>query len=218
MLFSISGEKPFPCEYPGCDRRFANSSDRKKHMHVHTTDKPYNCRNHGCTKSYTHPSSLRKHMKGHDDPCSPGCDHRCSSELDRELDRDFSPSSSPEQQQQPTNESLFNAQFQALSDKIPLSSQNGGMEKILPQSIIVKQEIDEQSRPDSSQMRPDHPQMHPDHPQSRPDHPPVHSNHSHIHPDHIIRNESDVVSTISSDDVTGPDSTCGTDPNWYPCI
>ena len=49
----------------GCDRRFANSSDRKKHSHVHTADKPYNCRYSGCDKSYTHPSSLRKHMKTH---------------------------------------------------------------------------------------------------------------------------------------------------------
>lgn len=63
LLFT--GEKPFKCEYAGCDRRFANSSDRKKHSHVHTSDKPYNCRVHGCDKSYTHPSSLRKHMKVH---------------------------------------------------------------------------------------------------------------------------------------------------------
>lgn len=57
----LSGEKPFLCEFDGCDRRFANSSDRKKHMHVHTSDKPYLCKL--CDKSYTHPSSLRKHMK-----------------------------------------------------------------------------------------------------------------------------------------------------------
>ena len=63
--WNISGEKPFECEVPGCDRRFANSSDRKKHMHVHTTDKPYYCNIRGCDKSYTHPSSLRKHQKIH---------------------------------------------------------------------------------------------------------------------------------------------------------
>ncbi|CAN0240765.1 unnamed protein product [Lampetra fluviatilis] len=57
-------EKPFRCEFVGCDRRFANSSDRKKHMHVHTSDKPYLCKL--CDKSYTHPSSLRKHMKVHE--------------------------------------------------------------------------------------------------------------------------------------------------------
>ncbi|KAH3814599.1 zinc finger protein ZIC 4-like [Dreissena polymorpha] len=60
-----TGEKPFKCEFDGCDRRFANSSDRKKHSHVHTSDKPYNCKIRGCDKSYTHPSSLRKHMKIH---------------------------------------------------------------------------------------------------------------------------------------------------------
>ncbi len=61
----LTGEKPFKCEFDGCDRRFANSSDRKKHSHVHTSDKPYNCKVRGCDKSYTHPSSLRKHMKVH---------------------------------------------------------------------------------------------------------------------------------------------------------
>ncbi|TGZ62232.1 hypothetical protein CRM22_007560 [Opisthorchis felineus] len=60
-----TGEKPFMCEFEGCDRRFANSSDRKKHMHVHMNDKPYFCRFKGCDKSYTHPSSLRKHLRVH---------------------------------------------------------------------------------------------------------------------------------------------------------
>ena len=48
--------------------RFANSSDRKKHSHVHTSDKPYVCKYDGCNKTYTHPSSLRKHMKLHGKP------------------------------------------------------------------------------------------------------------------------------------------------------
>lgn len=66
LCFSpLPGEKPFKCEFDGCDRKFANSSDRKKHSHVHTSDKPYFCKVRGCDKSYTHPSSLRKHMKVH---------------------------------------------------------------------------------------------------------------------------------------------------------
>jgi len=64
-MLCASGEKPFRCEFVGCERRFANSSDRKKHSHVHTSDKPYNCRYAGCDKAYTHPSSLRKHIKSH---------------------------------------------------------------------------------------------------------------------------------------------------------
>ncbi|XP_061580196.1 zinc finger protein ZIC 2a [Cololabis saira] len=67
-----TGEKPFQCEFEGCDRRFANSSDRKKHMHVHTSDKPYLCKM--CDKSYTHPSSLRKHMKVHESSPPPASD------------------------------------------------------------------------------------------------------------------------------------------------
>ena len=75
IFFFFLGEKPFKCEYDGCDRRFANSSDRKKHSHVHTSDKPYNCKIRGCDKSYTHPSSLRKHMKVHGkSPPSPSLD------------------------------------------------------------------------------------------------------------------------------------------------
>ncbi|KPP78704.1 zinc finger protein ZIC 5-like [Scleropages formosus] len=65
LTVSRQGEKPFKCEFAGCDRKFANSSDRKKHSHVHTSDKPYYCKVQGCNKSYTHPSSLRKHMKVH---------------------------------------------------------------------------------------------------------------------------------------------------------
>ncbi|KAG6937162.1 zinc finger protein ZIC 4-like [Chelydra serpentina] len=60
-----TGEKPFACEFAGCGRRFANSSDRKKHAHVHSSDRPYGCSVKGCEKSYTHPSSLRKHLKTH---------------------------------------------------------------------------------------------------------------------------------------------------------
>ncbi|XP_002153782.2 zinc finger protein ZIC 4 [Hydra vulgaris] len=63
-----TGERPFVCEFTGCGRRFANSSDRKKHSHVHTSDKPYICKYDGCNKTYTHPSSLRKHMKLHGKP------------------------------------------------------------------------------------------------------------------------------------------------------
>uniref|UniRef100_A0A7N9CHZ6 Zic family member 4 n=1 Tax=Macaca fascicularis TaxID=9541 RepID=A0A7N9CHZ6_MACFA len=78
-----SSEKPFRCEFEGCERRFANSSDRKKHSHVHTSDKPYTCKVRGCDKCYTHPSSLRKHMKvhGRSPPPSSGYDSATPSAL-----------------------------------------------------------------------------------------------------------------------------------------
>ncbi|KAI6243760.1 Zinc finger protein ZIC 3-like, protein [Aphelenchoides fujianensis] len=61
LVVLISGEKPFNCQARGCTKTFANSSDRKKHMHVHSKSTPYRCA--FCSKKYTHPSSLRKHHK-----------------------------------------------------------------------------------------------------------------------------------------------------------
>ena len=78
-----TGERPFVCEFSGCGRRFANSSDRKKHSHVHASDKPYACSVSTCNKSYTHPSSLRKHVKLHGDSSSSGL--RCESPLNGEI-------------------------------------------------------------------------------------------------------------------------------------
>ena len=85
----FAGEKPFKCEFEGCDRRFANSSDRKKHSHVHTSDKPYTCRIKGCDKSYTHPSSLRKHMKIHcKSPPPPGSALDSTGDMDTSSEAD----------------------------------------------------------------------------------------------------------------------------------
>ncbi|VDK25571.1 unnamed protein product [Taenia asiatica] len=86
------GEKPFLCEFAGCNRRFANSSDRKKHMHAHWNEKPYSCRFRGCTKSYSHPSSLRKHMRVH-----AVCTTSSSTPITNTVTTDI-PSTAPQQQ------------------------------------------------------------------------------------------------------------------------
>ena len=90
------------CQFSGCERRFANSSDRKKHSHVHTSDKPFYCRIDGCDKSYTHPSSLRKHIKMHraanaDDSASypTAARQRVTSDDDDELSSDAASVKSP---------------------------------------------------------------------------------------------------------------------------
>lgn len=58
-----TGEKPYECHYGGCSKRFNNTSDRAKHMKTHVMRKPYACKYPGCEKSYTDPSSMRKHIK-----------------------------------------------------------------------------------------------------------------------------------------------------------
>ncbi|XP_003369364.1 zinc finger protein [Trichinella spiralis] len=68
-LRSHTGEKPYSCEFPGCQKRFTNASDRAKHQNrthsdeVQSRRKPYLCPVPNCDKRYTDPSSLRKHMK-----------------------------------------------------------------------------------------------------------------------------------------------------------
>ncbi|XP_073782043.1 uncharacterized protein [Danio rerio] len=58
-----TGEKPFRCPFEACERRFANSSDKQKHIRVHAPGKQYMCM--CCNKTYSHASSLRKHTKAH---------------------------------------------------------------------------------------------------------------------------------------------------------
>ncbi|KAJ8979275.1 hypothetical protein NQ317_009889 [Molorchus minor] len=60
---SHSGEKPYVCPVPGCNKAYSNSSDRFKHTRTHQVEKPYQCKVPGCPKRYTDPSSLRKHVK-----------------------------------------------------------------------------------------------------------------------------------------------------------
>lgn len=58
-------------EFEGCERCFANSSDQKKHLLLHTSDKPYICKVY--KKSYMHPSPRAStwrfmKLKGHMPP------------------------------------------------------------------------------------------------------------------------------------------------------
>ena len=64
-IILLSGEKPYVCPVPNCNKAYANSSDRFKHVRTHQEDKPFACKMPGCGKRYTDPSSLRKHIKNH---------------------------------------------------------------------------------------------------------------------------------------------------------
>ncbi|CAG2057407.1 unnamed protein product, partial [Timema podura] len=52
---SISaGERPYPCDYPGCNRAFTQSGQRKTHQRLHTGEKPFVCSHIGCEMRFTH--------------------------------------------------------------------------------------------------------------------------------------------------------------------
>jgi uncharacterized Zn-finger protein len=57
----FTGEKPYVCTVPGCDKRFTEYSSLYKHHVVHTPCKPYNC-NH-CGKTYKQISTLAMHKR-----------------------------------------------------------------------------------------------------------------------------------------------------------
>lgn len=60
-LCCCSGEKPYVCTVPGCEKRFTEYSSLYKHHVVHTPCKPYNC-NH-CGKTYKQISTLAMHKR-----------------------------------------------------------------------------------------------------------------------------------------------------------
>ena len=53
MLLS-TGERPYPCDYPGCTKAFTQSGQLKTHQRLHTGEKPFLCTESGCEMRFTH--------------------------------------------------------------------------------------------------------------------------------------------------------------------
>ncbi|ORX59700.1 hypothetical protein DM01DRAFT_245277, partial [Hesseltinella vesiculosa] len=61
-----TGEKPFLCDYPDCQKRFSRLDSLATHSKIHSNVRPYACPVPQCTKAYFHARSLRKHQRTHD--------------------------------------------------------------------------------------------------------------------------------------------------------
>ncbi|CAG2117047.1 unnamed protein product [Medioppia subpectinata] len=58
-----TGEKPYPCLWPECGKRFGRTEYLKYHMNIHNNVKPYVCHWPGCAYSYAHLANLHHHVK-----------------------------------------------------------------------------------------------------------------------------------------------------------
>lgn len=50
----ILGERPYPCDYPGCLRAFTQSGQLKTHQRLHTGERPFICSVVNCQQRFTH--------------------------------------------------------------------------------------------------------------------------------------------------------------------
>lgn len=59
----VPGEKPYQCQWPECEWRFARSDELTRHYRKHTGAKPFKCA--VCERSFARSDHLALHMKRH---------------------------------------------------------------------------------------------------------------------------------------------------------
>ncbi|KAI8485625.1 hypothetical protein Bbelb_366440 [Branchiostoma belcheri] len=60
---AVDGERPYPCDHPGCGRAFARNEELTRHRRIHTGVRPYPCTE--CGKAFSRKDHLTKHAKTH---------------------------------------------------------------------------------------------------------------------------------------------------------
>ena len=60
-----TGEKPYKCEYPGCDYASICNNGLQRHIRTHTGEKPYKCKHPGCNYAAVQLSHIKRHERTH---------------------------------------------------------------------------------------------------------------------------------------------------------
>ncbi|XP_070405487.1 zinc finger protein 362a isoform X3 [Nothobranchius furzeri] len=58
-----TGERPYKCAHPGCEKAFTQLSNLQSHQRQHNKDKPFKCSN--CFRAYSDSASLQIHLSAH---------------------------------------------------------------------------------------------------------------------------------------------------------
>uniref|UniRef100_A0A3B4ASP4 C2H2-type domain-containing protein n=1 Tax=Periophthalmus magnuspinnatus TaxID=409849 RepID=A0A3B4ASP4_9GOBI len=61
----FSGERPFPCTWTDCSKKFARSDELARHYRTHTGEKKFGCPL--CDKRFMRSDHLMKHARRHSD-------------------------------------------------------------------------------------------------------------------------------------------------------
>lgn len=62
-LLCPAGEKPFSCNWEGCDKKFARSDELSRHRRTHTGEKKFACP--VCERRFMRSDHLTKHTRRH---------------------------------------------------------------------------------------------------------------------------------------------------------
>ncbi|RLV98909.1 hypothetical protein DV515_00010285 [Chloebia gouldiae] len=63
FLASTGGERPFPCTWPDCLKKFSRSDELTRHYRTHTGEKQFRCPL--CEKRFMRSDHLTKHARRH---------------------------------------------------------------------------------------------------------------------------------------------------------
>lgn len=58
-------ERPFECDWDGCQQKFRRRHHLVAHKRVHTKERPYNCQFPGCTMKFTKSHHVKRHHETH---------------------------------------------------------------------------------------------------------------------------------------------------------
>lgn len=61
----VAGERPFPCTWANCEKKFARSDELARHLRTHTGEKRFQCPL--CAKRFMRSDHLIKHARRHPD-------------------------------------------------------------------------------------------------------------------------------------------------------